>query len=185
MVSAGGAWAVSSWRSWPRWFSQITGNTRCSLIATIVAGLHRRSGELDGPHSNCHVRSGSRRSRSSSRSRLAVGLVIARQGFAEQSTLETTRNFYGVLRVNRDGSMTDDNGEFHELIHGTHPARLPVSRRGQTQSGHQLLRPRQRRGPGDRSASPPPRRAPRIARCGSASSASAPARSPPTACRAT
>lgn len=50
---------------------------------------------------------------------MAVGLVLAREGVALQSTLESTRNFYGVLRVNRDGHLTDDNGEFHELIHGT------------------------------------------------------------------
>jgi hypothetical protein len=50
---------------------------------------------------------------------VAVGVVISRRGMALQTTLETSRNFYGVLRVNRDESLDSDNGPMLELIHGT------------------------------------------------------------------
>ena len=43
---------------------------------------------------------------------------MGRRGIAVQSTLESTRNFYGTLRVNRDESLLHDNGPMHELIHG-------------------------------------------------------------------
>jgi len=89
-----------------------------SLIATIalafIAGQESTTGRIELPRPIWIVGGAIVVTLS-----VAVGLVIARQGFSQQSTLESTRNFYGVLRVNRDGSMTDDNGEFHELIHGT------------------------------------------------------------------
>ncbi len=50
---------------------------------------------------------------------LAIGVVLAREGVSLQATLESTRNFYGILRVTREGNVLDDNGEYHELIHGT------------------------------------------------------------------
>ena len=181
MVSAGG-WAASSW----------------PLVAPLIftgyweypvadchdrSGLHRRSGKHDGwielPRPIWIVAGAIVVTLS-----VAVGLVIARQGFSQQSTLELDANFYGVLRVNRDGSMTDDNGEFHELIHGTiqHGFQyLDEDKRGLATSyyGHGS-------GVGLAIDRHPRRRAecPRTARCGSASSASAPARSPLTACRA-
>ncbi|HEY2893388.1 MAG TPA: fused MFS/spermidine synthase [Pirellulales bacterium] len=36
----------------------------------------------------------------------------------EEQNIETTRNFYGVLRVNREADIYDDNGPKRELIHG-------------------------------------------------------------------
>ncbi len=56
---------------------------------------------------------------------LAVGLAVGWFITVEQSSadiesrnLETTRNFYGVLRVNQEESIRDDNGAKRELIHG-------------------------------------------------------------------
>ncbi len=37
---------------------------------------------------------------------------------ADERTLETSRNFYGVLRVNEDDGFGDENGAKRELIHG-------------------------------------------------------------------
>lgn len=50
---------------------------------------------------------------------LAVGVVLFRQGAGVQTTLETSRNFYGVLRVNREEALDSDNGPMNELVHGT------------------------------------------------------------------
>jgi hypothetical protein len=50
---------------------------------------------------------------------VAVGVIVFRRGQALQTTLESTRNFYGVLRVNREESLQHDNGPVRELIHGS------------------------------------------------------------------
>jgi hypothetical protein len=49
----------------------------------------------------------------------AIGMgVNAAAGFGDQRNLETTRNFYGVLRVNYENTYYDDNDPKHELING-------------------------------------------------------------------
>jgi SAM-dependent methyltransferase len=89
-----------------------------SLIATIalalVAGQESTSGRFELPRPIWIIGGAILVTLS-----MAVGLVVARQAYSEQGTLESTRNFYGVLRVSRGGSMTEDNGEYHKLIHGT------------------------------------------------------------------
>ncbi len=56
---------------------------------------------------------------------MAVGLamgwaitVYQSTGDPDETNLETTRNFYGVLRVNHLENFGDENGEKNELIHG-------------------------------------------------------------------
>ncbi|MGD9721824.1 MAG: fused MFS/spermidine synthase [Pirellulales bacterium] len=56
---------------------------------------------------------------------LAVGLAIigvVTSGVStadlSETNLETTRNFYGVLRVNRADNVTDEKGPLMELVHG-------------------------------------------------------------------
>ena len=67
---------------------------------------------------------------------ITIGLVLGRPGAETvQTTLESSRNFYGVLRVNRDQSIHTDNGPMHELIHGT------------IQHGYQFLEPDKRNQP--------------------------------------
>jgi len=49
----------------------------------------------------------------------AIGLgVNLANGIGEQRNLETTRNFYGVLRVNYENSFFDENDPKYELING-------------------------------------------------------------------
>jgi hypothetical protein len=51
---------------------------------------------------------------------ISVGLVLGRsRPEAVQSTLESARNFYGVMRVNEEFSANSDNGPLRELIHGS------------------------------------------------------------------
>jgi SAM-dependent methyltransferase len=50
---------------------------------------------------------------------LAVGVIAGRRGQTLETTLESTRNFYGVLRVNREESLQHDNGPERELVHGS------------------------------------------------------------------
>ena len=49
-----------------------------------------------------------------------VSLVASKGSLADSSetNLETTRNFYGVLHVNRIGNLYDDNPPYTELVHG-------------------------------------------------------------------
>jgi len=69
---------------------------------------------------------------------LAIVLAISSQvdsGGGTEKNLETARNFYGVLRVNREENMHDDNGPKLELIHG------------RIQHGYQYVDPDKRRWP--------------------------------------
>ncbi len=66
---------------------------------------------------------------------LATGVIMGRKGTDVHATLETSRNFYGVLRVEREESLRHDNGPHHALIHGT------------IQHGTQLLDPDKRNWP--------------------------------------
>ncbi|MEX0678655.1 MAG: fused MFS/spermidine synthase, partial [Pirellulales bacterium] len=50
---------------------------------------------------------------------VSIGLVVGRSGAVTQRTLESARNFYGVLRVNLEESSHTDNGPLRELIHGS------------------------------------------------------------------
>ncbi len=50
---------------------------------------------------------------------LATGVIMGRRNRLVQTTLESTRNFYGVLRINREESTKNDNGPFREMIHGS------------------------------------------------------------------
>jgi hypothetical protein len=49
---------------------------------------------------------------------LGLGMGSPSSDDREEENIETTRNFYGVLRVNREASVYDDNGPKRELIHG-------------------------------------------------------------------
>lgn len=48
---------------------------------------------------------------------IGLGVNVA-ANFGDQRNLETTRNFYGVLRVNYENTYFDDNDPKHELING-------------------------------------------------------------------
>ena len=50
---------------------------------------------------------------------VVIGLVLGRSGASAMGTLESARNFYGVLHVNLEDSSLSDNGPRRELIHGT------------------------------------------------------------------
>ena len=50
---------------------------------------------------------------------LGITLLMVRRSGVLPSTLETSRNFYGVLRVHRENSLQHDLGPSNELIHGT------------------------------------------------------------------
>ncbi|MEX2112826.1 MAG: fused MFS/spermidine synthase [Pirellulales bacterium] len=49
-----------------------------------------------------------------------IGIMATTQAASDlnETNLETTRNFYGVLRVNRAENLGDENGPYVELIHG-------------------------------------------------------------------
>jgi hypothetical protein len=49
---------------------------------------------------------------------IGMGVGVAANLDGTEQNIETTRNFYGVLRVNRDENVFDDNGPKRELIHG-------------------------------------------------------------------
>jgi MFS family permease len=68
---------------------------------------------------------------------LSVGVAVGLTSnpFGAQQNLETSRNFYGVLRVNHEEDIHDDNGPKRELIHG------------RIQHGFQYLDPEKRRWP--------------------------------------
>ncbi len=63
------------------------------------------------------------------------GIGLGSESNGGEENIETTRNFYGVLRVNREESVYDDNGPKRELIHG------------RIQHGFQYLDPDKRRWP--------------------------------------
>ena len=50
---------------------------------------------------------------------LATGVIMGRKGSDAHGTLETSRNFYGVLRVEREESVSHDHGPYNVLVHGT------------------------------------------------------------------
>jgi hypothetical protein len=50
---------------------------------------------------------------------IAIGLVVGRSRSRGQETLESARNFYGLLRVNKEESTRNDNGPFRAFVHGS------------------------------------------------------------------
>ena len=116
---------------------------------------------------------------------LAIGWAITMNesvGGVNETNLETTRNFYGVLRVNSEENIGSANGPLNELVHG------------RIRHGFQYLDRDKRRMPTTYYGHPSgvglaldrhPRRARATTRCGSASWGWAAARWPPSASRAT